>query len=784
MYRLIILISIIVLGGFVYTGINNTINKDKIRRKIRKSITLQLIFLTFISFSFITIFLHDNSYMYQRDKMLAIANAKAAHIEGFLEHAGKDVSMMAAGNAYKSFFNTQIDLSERISQINERIETTISSHGEFEVIKIVSRDGYILVSNEDDEGEYIGDLELFRSGLIDTHIDNPMLCESSDCKVLPISSPILFENEIKGVLITYINIDSIEEITMATESLGKNGEIILFNEQNYAINRLRENESKDLVPLGEDFASELKELLASDKEKPFIETLDYSGTNTVATITKIEGADWYLLVQMDYIDMLNPIFLIIALQVLVIIFVVILGRIGSKRIANKIAVPIEELTDNVNVVIKGDFAKKVVIDSPDEVGTLSKDIDNMTQVIIDSQKDLDMKIASQTKLLAQQREQLSRQQLALLNILEDVKDEKEEIDRQRNKLDIILDGIGDGVFAVDKDFVITRFNGVATQITGFSQEEVVGKKCRDILQFRRESDDSLYYDFIINAIEKGKIQNMANHTYVVRKDGSKVAVADSAAPIKNEDGEVLGCVVVFRDVTIEREVNKMKDEFVSVASHQLRTPLTGIKWYLQLLSKEDKGELAQEQREYIKAIYDSNERMIKLVDDLLSVSRIDTGRKFEIRKKKVNIVQEFKMVIDRYTVIARQRGIKIVCQKDCPTKLMVNADPDKLSEVFANIVSNAVKYSKDKGKVEISVSEEKEDYVFAVKDSGLGIPKDQQDKIFEKFFRAENVKKHQVEGNGLGLYIARSIIEAHNGKIWFKSQKDKGTTFYISIPKA
>ncbi len=592
------------------------------------------------------------------------------------------------------------------------------------------------------------------------------------------------DDDIVGVLVFNYDISAIEKITESVYGLGDKGEIILLTQSNYAINSLNKKEDKDFIDLGDDFVSDLKKQIEEGEPNPWERIDDYAGDFSITTLNKLNNFDWYLLVEVDYYEMLQPVYLILALELAVMLIITIIGGIGAGRIAKKVAEPLEELADNVQLVTKGELTKKVKINSRDEIGTLSGQIDQMAEALMLSQKNVDKKVKQQTEELSEQRENLRNQQLALMNILEDVNDEKDEIDRQRSKLDIILEGIGDGVFAVDKDFIITRFNKVATQLTGFTAKEAVGKKFDEILEFRKEKDDSLYYDFIFDAVKKGDIQTMANHTYVVRKDSSTLAVADSAAPIIDDEGNVSGCVVVFRDVAKEREVNKMKDEFISVASHQLRTPLTGVKWFLQILSKEEDGKLSTKQREYIMNVYNSNERMIKLVDDLLSVSRIDTGRKFDIKKKKINLVEVLNNTIRIQSVIAKVRDIEIICQKSCPTKLVVNADADKLMEVFSNILSNAIKYSKDKGKVMIGYKEEKESYVFSIRDNGLGIPEEQQDKVFSKFFRAENVKKHQVGGTGLGLYIAQSIIDAHGGDIWFESKESKGTTFYIKIKKA
>lgn len=384
--------------------------------------------------------------------------------------------------------------------------------------------------------------------------------------------------------------------------------------------------------------------------------------------------------------------------------------------------------------------------------------------------------------IGKQNKELMKSQTAILNVLEDIEKEKENVSAEKDKIDAILHSIGDGVFVVGDDLRIIMANDVTSKISGYANDELVGKKYYEVLKFIFEKDEKENKKFIQEAIETGETKEMANHTLIIRKDGSKLPVADSAAPLKNKAGKVIGCVVVFRDVTKEREVDRMKSEFVSVASHQLKTPLTGIKWFCELLLENKKKNLSKEQLEFIQEIDNGNQRMITLVNDLLNVSRIETGKNFEIVRKKADVAALLRGIIKDQKVSAKKKGIEIVCDKDCPEKIMLNIDSDKIRQVFQNLLSNAIKYSPKNSQVFFGHEKRKNAEVFFVKDSGLGIPRDQQTRIFEKFFRASNVLMTQAEGTGLGLYIAKSIIEGHGGKIWFESEEKKGTTFYVEFP--
>lgn len=355
---------------------------------------------------------------------------------------------------------------------------------------------------------------------------------------------------------------------------------------------------------------------------------------------------------------------------------------------------------------------------------------------------------------------------------------------EQKKLEVILQSVGDGLFVLNKNKKIMLANKATEKLSGHSQKELIGQKYTTRLKFINEKTKKPHTEFVDNIFKTGQISIMSNHTALVRKDKKMVPVADSAAPLKDKDGKVIGCVVAFRDVTREREIDQMKSEFVSIASHQLRTPLTGIKWFVQLLMNEKTKGFSEEQIDFLQQIFISNERMIKLVEDLLNVSRIETGHKFNIVKKLTLIFPIVKEVIDNLAIPLKNKKITIKMPAHCSRKLELFVDAEKMYQVFYNLIDNAVKYSRENGVIKLGCSHNKkgEEVVFYVKDNGLGIPKYQHKRIFQKFFRADNVMVTETSGSGLGLYIVKAIVEAHGGNIWFESTENKGTTFYVALP--
>jgi signal transduction histidine kinase len=230
-------------------------------------------------------------------------------------------------------------------------------------------------------------------------------------------------------------------------------------------------------------------------------------------------------------------------------------------------------------------------------------------------------------------------------------------------------------------------------------------------------------------------------------------------------------------------VERLKTEFVSISAHQLRTPLSAIKWTLRMLLDGDLGQITEEQREFLARTYRSNERMIDLVNSLLNVTRIEEGRFLyhRILKDMVTIVEE---VLVQFENEIKKKKIKLVFKKPLRPLPRVLVDTDKIKLVVENLIDNAVKYTLEKGKIVITLKKLNKEIEFCIKDNGVGIPSDQNGRVFTKFFRGANVMKLETEGSGLGLFIAKNIIEAHGGKIWFKSKQNKGTTFWFTLPIA
>lgn len=359
--------------------------------------------------------------------------------------------------------------------------------------------------------------------------------------------------------------------------------------------------------------------------------------------------------------------------------------------------------------------------------------------------------------------------------------EKNNLQQEKNKISAILSSIGDAVLVVDREEKIISINGVAEGLCGYHLDEAVGKKYNEIFNFILEkTPDVLYTDFIAEVIKTESIYEMPDHTILISKDGRHIPVADSAAPIHDKDGNVFGCVLVLRDTTHERELEKAKDDFLSVAAHQLRTPLGSMKWSLEMLLNGDFGKINHKFDELFKKLSENNQRMIKLVNDLLNSSRIDQGRVAD-NPIKVNIEDIVKTVIKELEIETKQKLIKVSIEiKNTLPSIII--DPVRFHEVITNLVSNAIKYNKNKGSITIIIKKQTDDILLSIADTGIGIPYEDQKRLFSKFFRAANAVHSETDGTGLGLFVVKSYIESWGGKICLKSREDHNTCFTINLP--
>jgi len=239
---------------------------------------------------------------------------------------------------------------------------------------------------------------------------------------------------------------------------------------------------------------------------------------------------------------------------------------------------------------------------------------------------------------------------------------------------------------------------------------------------------------------------------------------------------------LIKSIEAFTETNKMKSEFVSIASHQLKTPLSEIKWGTELFLSKHKEDAEKDFLNFVEKISKSNSKMIGLVNNLLNITRV-SQKKFGLKKEQFNILEIINRAIHENKILAKTKSVEINLTDTTKNNSAVVGDSRGIKAVVDNLLSNAIKFT-EKGKIEINIISEENKITACVKDSGVGIPKNEQGRVFQKFFRGSNEARFKTEGTGLGLYLAKNIVEQCSGKMWFKSKEGEGSTFCFSLPAA
>lgn len=364
---------------------------------------------------------------------------------------------------------------------------------------------------------------------------------------------------------------------------------------------------------------------------------------------------------------------------------------------------------------------------------------------------------------------------------DELEEAKEHIEASRSRTEAVLSSIGEGVIAVDETGSITVANAAAARMLGFSREGMIGMNYMEAVpqeENRGQEPVEKENRAVYKTLATKKIQSGVFHYY--RHDTEKLPVSVTASPIMQGGKPSGGAIVVFRDITREMEIDQQKTEFVSLASHQLRTPLSAIRWYSEMVLSEKLGELSDKQKTYIEEVYTSNLRMIELVNSLLNVSRIEMGT-FAVEPSEVDIHELIRGVVTELEPSINDKDQELIQNYESAPQ-MLHIDKDLMRIVFQNLLSNAVKYTPEGGRIALAVYPKGNYLRIEVADNGYGIPEKQQPKMFGKLFRADNVKAKDTEGTGLGLYVIKSVVEKTGGQIWFDSTEDQGTTFYVELP--
>jgi PAS domain S-box-containing protein len=363
-----------------------------------------------------------------------------------------------------------------------------------------------------------------------------------------------------------------------------------------------------------------------------------------------------------------------------------------------------------------------------------------------------------------------------------------ELSQVANKAEVVINAIADGVIAVNSQGIIQLINPAAQQIIGWGKQDAIALSYKSVLKLldKNGQEVTTATDPVANTLATNQ-QVTASDLSLLTNSEKKLLVSVNVSPVGQLGS---GAIIVFRDITKEKSEERQQAEFISTASHEMRTPVASIEGYLGLALNPATATIDEKARDFINKAHASAQHLGRLFQDLLDVTKADDGR-LSNNPKVVDVVAFTHEIIEGLRSKADEKGLRMLF-KPLPDDdhndrrlnpvFYVNVDNDHLREVIGNLIENAIKYTL-KGDVVVDINGDADHVTISVADSGIGIPKEDQAHLFQKFYRVDNTETREIGGTGLGLYLCRRLVETMNGRLWVDSQYKQGSTFYVELPR-
>lgn len=436
-------------------------------------------------------------------------------------------------------------------------------------------------------------------------------------------------------------------------------------------------------------------------------------------------------------------------------------------------------SDEVKQVLQEfEDTKKALRETRDQLQEKVKELEKTNARLESSEKDLTSKV-----------EYLNRSEWAMLNVLEDARESEKKLSKERDLTRAVISSMGEGLLVVDKYKKIILINQAASILLRRASGDAIGQHVHKVFTLckSKEKGGEVCSFSIDKVIKEPNVVNISleDDFYCYDKDGNSFPVMVIIASLMQSSlkGKVSGAVIIFKNITKEKSLDDAKTNFISIASHQLRTPLTSIRWFSEMLLDGDAGDLPEDQKHFVERIYQGADRMINLVNLLLQIARVEAGRvKIEPALIDLKLLTEGVSLTLQEQLNVKKQKINIISEPETLPKILL--DEDVVWQIIQNLLSNAIRYSFENGiiTVKLVVSKKKNELVYSIEDKGIGIPKGEQNRIFDKFYRADNAVKYAPEGSGLGLNLVKKLVEEWKGRVWFESEEKKGSTFYFTVP--
>ncbi len=577
-----------------------------------------------------------------------------------------------------------------------------------------------------------------------------------DWTLYAIATPVTQSGARVGTLVAIFDPTALASRILHADYIGSTAEVLLVAKQNGKELVLRADERSGAVPIrGENGMTSVIDP-ALRGEEGVAETTDYAGIPVLAAYRSVPSLGWGIMVKIDRYEVRAPIERLAMNLLGAGLMTVIFLSLSIFLLARRIIGPLEKLTHKLDDLETKHWIFERSIFNGNELEVVDEAAADLAQRLRKAHDHLESAVHNRTKELR-------------------VKNAKD---------DAILESMDDGLLVTDAEGRVTYVNRMAELLTGLT--DVVGKVATDTVSLFDKTGALVpknEHPVSIVLKKKSRFDPASDPEFTLKHvDGTETALQIRATPILRGQ-QLLGVVVILRDISEERKIDHMKSEFISLVSHQLRTPLSSIRWYLEMLLTDESSALTPDQRSYAQQAAESNARMVHLINALLNVSRIEMG-KFKMSPEAIDLQQLVQAIKTSFSLEMQQRDVTIdmkIPAENCS----VRSDRGLVELILENLLSNAIKYSKTGTSVKVTMEADasRGDIVCVISDTGIGIPALEQQQIGKKLFRGTNAKTSDTTGNGLGLYISMIAAESIGAEISFESEQNTGTSFTVRIPK-
>lgn len=557
-------------------------------------------------------------------------------------------------------------------------------------------------------------------------------------------------SEISGVLVAKTKLSSLGKL-LQNIKIGNTGYIFVVD----SLGKLIFHPNKEPLKIYSAFLNSLPNNVSNVQQVN--QAKNDKGQQALITYSHILTSQWRIIAQVPVNDVLGSIMQVEIFGVILFLITLVFTVMLSLEFSKNINTPIHALSIGASNFGQGNFAYRVNVESRDELEELAFVFNGMASNLSQSFQKLNA--------------------------------DKEIITTEKNKLDFVLFNITDAIIALDKQRNIVIFNSVAEQLTGYAKEETIGKPIGDILTIYEndmEVDINTFAPIYPND-QKSQQEHIKDEIFfkpkakLCSKRDKKLFIRFSSVILKKHHEHDLGFILTLHDITEELNLEKMKIDFVAIAAHELRTPLTIVKSYLSVFKNENTAQFSKQQNLFLNYIDSGVKQLTSLVENILDVTSIEKGTQ-AFNFQHIAWAPLVEQTVNDFTAQASTKHIALKFQNPETTINPVLADPIGIKEVIVNLIENAIKYTPNGGEVIVSLEEKDGEVITHIKDTGIGIPQSSLANLFTKFYRVTGEAGPAAKGTGLGLYIAKSIVQSHHGKIWVESTEGKGSIFSFSLP--